>query len=373
MRTRPPLLFVWVLALLVCGLAFAQQRQVEATGEAAPEQGQDPVSVRQVALDDALRNAVEIGVGVFINSETLVKNFQLVEDRIFKKAGGFARRDRIIEEGATPDGRYVVKILATVDSRVIVNTLRSIIQGFNDPRIAVFLNESIDGKPTAGSAASTALSKWLIDAGYRVLDQKQLEQVVKRNELITAQGNPKLLAQIATRLKVDIILVGSARASENKDPPKELTNSGFKSVLSILEAKMVDALTAQTIWTDQFESADYALSLDAAVSKALQAAGNTAAESAIPQLAKWIQDVIAGPVYVLKVLSFKSFSAFNTFVQRLSAQPNVVNVQPRDYDEAGTEIEVQYRGRVDGIATLVEKLGLQILAITGREIRARAK
>ena len=50
--------------------------------------GQGMAMTRDAALSAAKRDAVEKGVGVVVASETLVKNFQVVEDRILSKAKG---------------------------------------------------------------------------------------------------------------------------------------------------------------------------------------------------------------------------------------------------------------------------------------------
>ncbi|MCK7503639.1 MAG: hypothetical protein MZV70_05675 [Desulfobacterales bacterium] len=50
------------------------------------------------AISDALRKAVEQGVGAYIDGETRVENFQLISDRIYSRASGFVSSYRVIHE-----------------------------------------------------------------------------------------------------------------------------------------------------------------------------------------------------------------------------------------------------------------------------------
>lgn len=367
------------LLIVLCawsGLAFAQERSVEVEGEAAPATGQTALTVRQLAIDNALQRAVEIGVGVFLTSETIVKNFELISDKIYKKSSGFARVDKIIDQGER-SGRYWVKLTAIVSGEKLRTRLREVIRNFNDPRIGVFLTETVDGKPVAARSASTAISKALVNLGFRVLDQTQLEAKVKRDQLMASLDNPAALKRIAAMLQVDLLLLGTARASRVLDQPgNPLAQAGRVASRGLVEVRLVDALTAQVGWTDQFDNGENDLTVEAAAAAALKASGDAAAESLVPQLTGWIQGALeAVPVFVLKISGFKSFSSYNAFIQKLKTQAGVKNVQERDFNTTLTVIEVEFTGNPDSLAILVERLGLAIInrSNNGREITARVK
>ncbi len=364
-----------ILLWLVFGFhQVSAQRQVESIGQAAPNAGLAVSSARQLALSDALRNAVEQGVGVFLSSETQVKNAELIEDKILKRSQGFARLDKILSESAN-NGIYQVRIIATVDGRAIATSLRSIIQGFNDPRIAIVIPESVEGlRDWNGNAAAIALAKALADIGYRVVDQLQIEQNVSREELVALTESPRALAQLATRLKVDMILTGRAKATRLPNPPAALVRNNLIPFQGVLELRLVDALTAQVIWTDSFDGLNYDATIESAVGITFKSIVTEASPAVLSRLNQWIQGAMASaPVYLLRAIGFRSFGVFNTFIQRLAASPGVQNVQPRDFDSAGTLVEIEFRGKVEELAVLLEGLGLEVSAITGREIRARAK
>ena len=364
------------LAIVWTGLAFAQERSVEVEGEAAPNPGQGAITARQLAIDNALQRAVEIGVGVFLTNETVVKNFELISDKIYKKSSGFARVDRIVEQHEQ-DGKYYVKLSAIVSSNKLRSKLREVIRNFNDPRVGVFLIETVDGKPVSARSASTEISKALINLGFRVLDQAQLEAKVKRDQVMASLDNPAALKRVAATLQVDLLILGTARASKVPDQPgSPLAQAGRVASRGVVELRLVDALTAQVGWTDQFDNGENDLTLEAAASAALKTSGSTAAEALVPQLTGWIQSALeAVPVFSLKVSGFKSFSNFNAFLQKLATQPSVKNVQSREYNASLTLIEIEFSGKPESLALLLEKLGLVITNLSGggREITARVK
>jgi hypothetical protein len=364
----------YVLFMFWCWVSAFAQRQVETIGQAAPNAGQAVISARQAAITDALRNAVEEGVGVFLTSETQIKNAELLEDKIYKRAQGFARLDRIVSEGAV-SSIYQVRIVASVDGRAIATNLRSIIQGFNDPRIAVVISESVEGERNwQGAAAGISLAKALGDVGYRVVDQRQIEQNVPREELIALTESPRALAQLATRLKVDMILGGRAKATKLTNPPAALVRNNLIPFQGIVELSLVDALTAQVVWTDSFDGLNYDATVETAVAATFKTISETAGLAVVSRLNQWIQGGMASaPVYLLRVSGFRNFSSFNTFLQRLGAAAGVQNLQPRDFDAAGTLVEIEFKGKVEELAVLLESFGIEVIAITGREIRARAK
>ncbi len=80
---------------------------------------------RDRAIEDALRRAVEQALGTFISSETIVENYQLIQDRILSRAGGYVAGYRIVSEGIE-DGLYRVRILARVRKGELQNDAEAI-------------------------------------------------------------------------------------------------------------------------------------------------------------------------------------------------------------------------------------------------------
>lgn len=91
------------------GTARATYKDVEVVGSAPITEG-DVERARQAARAQALRNAVEQVLGIYISSETLVRNFATVRDEIVTRAEGYAS---IIKESEARQGDHCI-LRATV-------------------------------------------------------------------------------------------------------------------------------------------------------------------------------------------------------------------------------------------------------------------
>jgi len=75
------------MVLLLC---FQLEKEVIAEGVASVVNVDKGVA-RDRALSDALRNAIEQAVGSYISSQTIIENYQLLQDNIFSKAQGYIK------------------------------------------------------------------------------------------------------------------------------------------------------------------------------------------------------------------------------------------------------------------------------------------
>ena len=68
---------------------------------------------KDAAIEQAKRDAVEVGLGAYISSETIVTATTLT-DNIYSKAQGFVKTFKVISESQGPDGNWEVTITADV-------------------------------------------------------------------------------------------------------------------------------------------------------------------------------------------------------------------------------------------------------------------
>ena len=133
------------LFLVFIGLSKIHAVEVTVEGRAAGNQQ----TAREQALADALREAVRVGAGVDVLSQSSVENFVLEYDRTMSSAFGHVKTYRIISSGMGADEIYRVKVTADVekgapDAKNIM-ALRQVIMLKGSPRVSVSIEESIDG------------------------------------------------------------------------------------------------------------------------------------------------------------------------------------------------------------------------------------
>lgn len=112
------LTLLFFMLALVSSISFSADKPlwIEAAGEAVLGDIDTPNEVRERARRDAQKNALEMAVGVFIKSHTLVSNSQLAEDLIYAAVRGRIEKSEILLEGWDSNDRslYRVKLKALI-------------------------------------------------------------------------------------------------------------------------------------------------------------------------------------------------------------------------------------------------------------------
>jgi len=205
-------IFLLVEIAMLLSLQSLQAEGIE-TGQTISATGKG--FSKDIALQNALRNAVEQGVGTIIGSETLVRNGILIKDKVLAKTTGYVRRYTILQERKTPEGEWEIKILANVNSEKIENDIVAIallIDWLNYPRIMLLINEMVDGKPSSSWIATTSIEQVFLGKGLELIDATQARQNYK-DRLAEFSKNPSKVAVLAKGYGAEIVIVGEARSS----------------------------------------------------------------------------------------------------------------------------------------------------------------
>ena len=83
--------------LLVWPLFAESLKRVQSVGLGSIVNG-DRAAAFEEAKQNALRQAVEQGVGVLLSSHTRVENFAIIEDNIYTRTEGYVRSYEVLEE-----------------------------------------------------------------------------------------------------------------------------------------------------------------------------------------------------------------------------------------------------------------------------------
>lgn len=214
--------------LLLCALAFAallraegapSGRAIVATGQAAVR-GSGPEALtraRDEAINRAQSRAIEMGVGTIIDSETMVENFQLLEDKIISQVKGYITGYEIVKDNKGETGIYSVTIEATVALARLekdVRALNIIKEKKNNPRIMVIMREFGedvfgDDSERAGGITQTAMEKEFLKLDFPLVDSEQMGIIDERDQAL-AGGDEARAAALGKRYGADVIIVGEA-------------------------------------------------------------------------------------------------------------------------------------------------------------------
>ena len=181
---------------------------------ANPIQSHGVGATRDAAIQDALRNAVQQGVGMELGSATLTNNFMIVRDQILTKTSGYVSKFKVTKEQQVL-GSWDVSVDAEVAQGALRNDLAAkqlLYAAKSKPRILVLLDERAEDKPSFEKTATFKIEETLIAQGFKVVEAEQLEEIRKAEA--GQDRTPQELARIGFRFGADLILRGNVSAGK---------------------------------------------------------------------------------------------------------------------------------------------------------------
>jgi len=213
-------------------------------------------AARDQAIEDGMRKAVQQALGTNLKSETLVENFQLVEDRILTWSAGYVKKYEILKEGKAQMDSYEVQMRALVNLAELRNddgALAALLEREN-PRVLVMIAEQNIGDANNRlnyfdadlTAAETAIIEVFRNKGFEVVDANQSKENQQRDLVLSAlDGSTKAAAAIAAAQHAELIVTGKAVAKVATG----FNLGGMKSCQANITARLVSADDAKIIGT----------------------------------------------------------------------------------------------------------------------------
>jgi hypothetical protein len=132
---------------------------------------------KQSALDDALKNALHLVVGVYVSGDTLVSKSVLIDDEITSKSEGYIEKYEILKE-YTEDNFYKTRIKAYVrkeDITAKIKTIENPVEKIGTPSVFVDIKDN-DNKNI--SFANDELISDLKKDSFRVISDTSSADII---------------------------------------------------------------------------------------------------------------------------------------------------------------------------------------------------
>ncbi len=288
-----PVLIVLALFLFSVNGTWAQEtKTVTAEGVAAIQQGALDIA-RDAAIEDAQKRAVEQAVGIIIDSQTQVENFQLISDKILSQTKGYITRYSVTGE-RQDSGLLRVAITADVALSKLSDDLSGIgilMSQMHKPRTMILIAEQNIGRDmnawwtgargeTDMSVVENAFMNKFTEKGFEFIDHevasKEIRVTPAYKVLDLTSMQAKVLGQQA---EAEVVIVGKAVAKFYGD-----VGGGMKSVQADLTAKAVRTDTGQVIATSTSHAAAVHITEITAGTEALKKAANQAADDMMQKI-----------------------------------------------------------------------------------------
>ena len=344
-------------------------------GQGQTAQGTGYGLTKDAAIEQAKRDAVEVGLGAFISSETIVTATSL-SDNIYSKAQGFIKTFKIVSESQGPDGLWEITIDAEVTQmldQVMQDeaALQTLLNAMNRPRIIFMIREEnlIDNTPT--DFAETKLLSMFYDKGFDVVDRQLVQALKGQQDYEQAlAGNVSAAAKIASMLGAEVIVIGTAKIS-----------SGGKvynmySGQADLNGKIVRADTGEilAVVPNAHGKKPHISATTAGVNATNDAAEKLGNEIIRQLIQKWsTQQSNYIKVYiVLKNADFMSYMTFESFLKAQTVS-GIRNAYAKSLNDGVAEFEVEFEGKSQALAmglsrTSPDGLDFKVTGLSGNRL-----
>ena len=220
---------------------------------ALPAQGGADIA-RDYALADALRKAVEQGVGTFVSSETRVENFQLISDNIYSQTKGYVSSYRVVTEGLE-GALYRVVIRAVVKLDDIENDLAAIgllVLEQGRPRIMVMVKEAenwstfwSDDRGLSQSMIETMIVDAFQQKGFPVVDAATVRENLEKEQLRRIlDGDNEAAVLVGLKVGAEVVVTGLAERMATRKHVAGALRSFYRFRMS---ARAINTETAEIL------------------------------------------------------------------------------------------------------------------------------
>ena len=334
---------VLVCAFLFAPFAWSEEKEIVVDG-AAPVSGENIEGARNNAVKDALRKAVEQGVGTLMDADSILQDDLLME-KIYTSARGYITGYKIIKERREQNGLYRVKIRAVVKPGILADTLirLGLYRCMMDyPRILVICSPDAQVTDAAGAAESvflkTLTSKHfdLVDPGISLKLHDDTKSLLKTDTINNAA------AKLGLEHHAEIVLLYGVKA-------KPAGFDGMMETASVtMRVKAIVTTTAQILFADEQSISGIGESADIACLNGARRAAENIASPMINGIVSWWADYTAnGLPYTIRLKTGRNADRLVfAFQDAVESIPRVVSLTERSSAGGITEMMVKYKGTV---------------------------
>ena len=307
-------IFILVILLIVFispGLQ-AQDDGTDVTIEGYAAQRDDLIKARDEAVLDAIRRGVEKVLGGYIDSRTILHNFDLIEDSVLSQTRGYVSNYSIVEE--RKDGNMLVVIVnMTVKEEDIEDDLQALqlaIQQRGNPRVAVAIPK-IDGNNLRPSSVGNKIIQKLSSSGFDIVSKDIYDNSQQLNllqEII--DGNNQYALDLGNWFDATYLVIGKAQ------PVFINEYEGLITYSCQADVEVLNADLSQVISSHSENKKGVHIQDDQAILEASNKTGEVIAEKILNKLA---EDVSASGHTIRVILNKSNFSDVEFLKRRLKA------------------------------------------------------
>ncbi|MDM8525643.1 hypothetical protein QUF80_19915 [Desulfococcaceae bacterium HSG8] len=351
------LLKIALILLIVLGFiahpAYAQKVRTVTTEGVSSESF-------NAAMRDAWRSAVEQGTGVFIRSDTEIRNFEIKKDTIFSRTEGYILRSQILHKKKDKD-IYKVTIRADVSLDKVKNdlvALKILLETMERPRLMVLIEENYEGLDFKGiGLAEAEIISLLQEKGFELVDKAQVAKARKRGQaLLSLAGDTEAAAAMGLMSDAQYILLGKAAAHHSGEA---IPGSGLQSVQASIQLKILHSQSGLILGSVAERGAAAHISKLAGATEALRKASKKAVENYIvDKITTSFQDFLNNGIFLkVNVVGVRSYSQYKDITDFFNSLGQVASCKKEKWNKTGglLVLDLRFKGMSEELADLADQ------------------
>jgi len=356
----------WLILALLCGgiPAFGQQTQTVTTEGVGAVFGTDRAIARDHAIQDALRKAVEQAVGTLVSSETMVQNFQTLNDKIYTQTQGYIQNYRVLSE--TPGSNvHQVTIQATVaigDLEKDLQALGFLLGQVGKPRIMILVAEQQIGQQyynywwgahrgtqTDLNVAENTIMDRFREKGFDIVDpQAQAGNIKVPPAFQVVDLSNQNAITLGKQVDAEIVIIGKALARS----VGSIAGTSMKSVQANISMRAIQIDNARILSSGNENSAAVHIDEVTGGVEAIKKASVKMSDKVMDDILKNFQKRVGATTMVQLVVfglaGADDIRKFKTSV--LSQVRGVEGIHERSFSENMVKMDVDVRGSAQSIS-----------------------
>lgn len=327
----------------------------------APIQNNDLPQAKEMAINDALRKAVEQVAGTFIDIRTESKNYQIIEDTIRANSAGYVANYEVLDCWREQD-YYKVQIRATVKRDAVkqtVDSLKLTLLRAGKPRLMILISEPI---------VETQLIQSFISSGFPVVDQDKVQQLLNTKlGRLALDSDGDALSQLAKQYQAEILIIGKAT------PESIGETDGIIACNAYLSVRAVRLDTGETLASQTLNERGVDLSKNNAYKKALAKVSDRMFEYLKGQLGKQLADNERTVQIEVRGITYAELQRIQ---KHLKDTPGVSNVFLRNFSKGSALLDIGTSRLANQLADVISgwtDLALEIVGISGGKVEVQKK
>ena len=362
-------LFLALLLFSWSGGAAGQEVQTITAEGVGVVIGGDRAIARDNAINDALRKAVEQAVGTMVSSETLVQNFQTLNDRIYTQTQGYVQNYKILGENPGPDLHRV-----TVQAAVAMGDLQKDLQALGillgqvgKPRIMILIAEQNIGQQyynywwgqQRGEQADLTIAENTImdhfrEKGFDFVDHSAQSKDIKVTPAFqVADLNDRAAITLGQQADAEVVIVGKALAKS----VGSIAGTSMKSVQANISLRAIQTDNGRVLSSGTEHAAAVHIDEVTAGAEALRKASVKISDKMIDDIIKNFQKRVAATTLVqLTVTGLSGHPDLLKFKNMIQSQVRgVERIHERSFSGNVAKMEVDLKGSAQSFSEEISR------------------